>query len=198
MNTVELVSHTLAVYSRSAANATARIVVGGRRTFLLGDQHLVAVDAVLLAAERNVQAAVRAVDLAGRQAALEVGASNEHGLAAGKVAAADGAVGRVPAGRAHPLEAVADQHLVVGDVHLLAAERDVRVLAAGHDLDGQLVALVVGAADVDRCAVRIVAGDDGVSGEAAVRGAGYPVVTFGGENGDGVILIATFLHRLNA
>lgn len=90
------------------------------------------------------------MDLARRQAALEMGTPNVAWLTAGQAAGADGSVGRMAAGRGHPPEALADEHLVVGDGDLLAAVRHVRRLTARDDFDGQLIALVIGTTNVDR------------------------------------------------
>lgn len=76
------------------------------------DQHFVLRDALLGAAVRNVQAAVRSVHLARCQTALEVGASDVDGFAVGEAAGDQGVVGCVTVTGTDPGESVTGEHLL--------------------------------------------------------------------------------------
>lgn len=125
------------------------------------DEHLVCFQLMLGTAVRYVQAAVRWMHLAGRQTALEIAATHKQRLPLGGLAHAQSMRRHLAMAGRYPAVMVSGEDLVIVLANLLAAPGHVRLMLVGYHLGGEHVAVVIGAAHIDRILIRIVAGGDG-------------------------------------
>lgn len=98
------------------------------------DEHLVVVETHLMAAEWNVEAAMRWMNLAGREATMMMTASNVERLTVAGAAADDGIGWYIAVGVTHPTVTVTDKQLeLVLDV-LATSVGHIGAALAGNDL----------------------------------------------------------------
>lgn len=97
-------------------------------------EHLVVVQTHLLSAERNVEAAMRLMNLAGREATIEVATTNVQWLSLAGTATDDGTTGYIAKGVGYPTVAVPSEQLKVVLHMLTTCIGHVGAALSGNDL----------------------------------------------------------------
>lgn len=97
-------------------------------------EHLVVVQTHLLSAERNVEAAMRLMNLAGREATVVVATTNVQWLSLAGTSTDDGTTGNIAKGVGYPTVAVPSEQLEVVLHMLTTSIGHVGAALVGNDL----------------------------------------------------------------